>query len=143
MASDKLDRELLARRRLRRAREPRVIASWTNAGYRATALSHAMHEQFLGQFRSSGTTRKSLEGSLLNAIVGLVQSSDLLVVIGWNVDEEPALLLQSDALDQSEAFLRAIYPDGFVAASHPFTRALIVDFDEYDVETDEVVFSQS
>ncbi|ODU70004.1 MAG: hypothetical protein ABT11_09955 [Novosphingobium sp. SCN 66-18] len=102
-----------------------------------------MHEQFLGQFRSSGTTRKSLEGSLLNAIVGLVQSSDLLVVIGWNVDEEPALLLQSDALDQSEAFLRAIYPDGFVAASHPFTRALIVDFDEYDVETDEVVFSQS
>lgn len=62
----------------------------------------------------------------------------MVVVIGWNVDEEPALLMRGEAIIQSEDFLRSAYVDGFVMINQPFTRALIVDFDERDIEIDEV-----
>ena len=41
----------------------------------------------------------------------------MVVVIGWGIDDEPALMVRSDALTRSSASLRTIYPDGFVAAN--------------------------
>lgn len=62
----------------------------------------------------------------------------MVVIIAWDIDNEPALLIRSEALAQPEAVLRTIYPDGFIAAGQPLTRALIVDFDEADFLADEV-----
>lgn len=56
----------------------------------------------------------------------------MLVIVGWDVDEEPALLLSSEGLGRSVAQLRATYPDGFVLLDQPLTSALLVDFDEDD-----------
>lgn len=56
----------------------------------------------------------------------------MVVVIGWDVDEEPAMLVSSTAFDRSEVNLRATYPDGFVVLDQPLTSALVIDFDEDD-----------
>jgi hypothetical protein len=56
----------------------------------------------------------------------------MLVIAGWNVDEEPGVLLSSEALIGSVSHLRALYPDGFVLIDQPLTSALLVDFDEGD-----------
>ncbi|MDQ2763906.1 MAG: hypothetical protein M3Y22_10620 [Pseudomonadota bacterium] len=56
----------------------------------------------------------------------------MVVVVGWDVDEEPVVLVPSTALDRSEANLRVTYPDGFVVLDQPLTSALIIDFDEDD-----------
>lgn len=62
----------------------------------------------------------------------------MVVIIGWDIDNEPALLVRSEALAQPDAVLRAIYPDGFIAADQTLTCALIVDFDETDLRADQV-----
>lgn len=62
----------------------------------------------------------------------------MVVIIGWNIDNEPAVLARSDALALSSTSLRTIYPDGFVAADQPATRALIIDFDNADFHADPV-----
>ena len=59
----------------------------------------------------------------------------MLVIIGWDVDEEPGLLLSSEALRQSVAHLRAIYPDGFALLDRPLASALLIDFDGDDHTT--------
>ena len=65
-------------------------------------------------------------------------ASETVVIVGWDVDNEPALLMHSDALAQAGRFFRTVYPDGFVAVNEPATRALIVDFDDADFQADEV-----
>ena len=62
----------------------------------------------------------------------------MVVIMGWDIDHEPALLICGDALVRSGASLQKIYPDGFVAADQPLTRALVIDFDGIDFQADEV-----
>lgn len=64
------------------------------------------------------------------------------VIIGWNIDNEPALLIRSQALSQPDSLLRTIYPDGFIAAAQPLTCALIIDFDETDWRADWVQLTE-
>lgn len=56
----------------------------------------------------------------------------MLVIVGWDVDEEPGVILSSEALNRSVSHLRVMYPDGFVLLDQPLTSALLVDFDEED-----------
>ena len=62
----------------------------------------------------------------------------MVVIVGWDIDYEPALLIRSDTLVQSDTFLRTIYPDGFIAADQALTHALIVDFNETNFRADRV-----
>ena len=57
-------------------------------------------------------------------------SNDLLIVIGWDVDEEPAVLLPAEAVSRCVTSIRSLYPDGFVLLDQPATKAPVVDFDE-------------
>jgi hypothetical protein len=56
----------------------------------------------------------------------------MFTIIGWEVDEEPAVLVTAEALNRSIPNLWSIYPDGFVLIDHPPTSALVIDFDEED-----------
>jgi hypothetical protein len=75
---------------------------------------------------------------LQSIVADLAQAGEATVVIGWDLDNAPALLVPGHAFAQSSASLRTIYPDGFVAADQSVSRALIVDFDDSDSEADEV-----
>ena len=140
MPSEKSRVAVLQRRRVRKSRAPDLIARWAAVGVTASALSDLQHEALLDSLRNPNEDRSRTAGSLSSIVADLGNASEMVVVIGWDVDEEPGLLLQSASLAQSNAFFRATYPDGFVAANQPLTRALIVDFEDNDFEADEVQF---
>lgn len=125
------------RRRVRAARAPEVAAAWAAAGVTASVLSDVRRDEVIKQLRGGGCRKRQL-GSIQSITAGLREAGDMVVIIAWDIDNEPALLIRSEALAQPDAVLRTIYPDGFIAAAQPLTRALIVDFDEVDFVADEV-----
>lgn len=120
---------VLQRRRFRRARAPEVAAAWALEGVTVSLLSDDRQEDLVEQIRGSGS-RTNVGGSLQSIIAQFADAGDMAVIFDWDIDNEPALLIRSNALVQPSAPLRAIYPDGFVAADEEATRALIVDFDD-------------
>jgi len=107
-------------------------------GINASALSHSKHEELLGRLRQPGSKISCASGSLDAILAEFSKSNDIIVVIGWNVDEEPSLLIPGDALAQSQTFFRTAYPDGFVVTNQPVSHALMIDFDESDIEVEAV-----
>ncbi|VVT13798.1 conserved hypothetical protein [Sphingomonas sp. EC-HK361] len=67
---------------------------------------------------------------LSDDIDDFAEPNDLLIVIGWDVDEEPAVLLPAEAVSRFVTDLSSLYPDGFVLLDQPTTEALVIDFDE-------------
>lgn len=127
----------LLRRERRAGRVPTVVANWAAVGVAASPLSADRQTDLIGRLRSSGLRRPSelpppSTHALLPAIREFAGGRDMVVVVGWDVDEEPVVLVPSTALDRSEANLRVTYPDGFVVLDQPLTSALIIDFDEDD-----------
>jgi hypothetical protein len=68
--------------------------------------------------------------SLSQHISDFVEPNDLLIVCGWDADEEPAVLIPAAAINRCASHLRSLYPDGFLLLDQPATLALIIDFDE-------------
>jgi hypothetical protein len=137
MRPDQSRLAVLQRRRLRKARAPVVVAAWALAGVTASVLSDLRHEEVVELLRNSGT-RTAAVGSMQSIVAEFGDAGDMMVILGWEIDNEPGLLIRSDAIARSSASLRTIYPDGFVAADQPATRALIVDFDDDDFHADHV-----
>ena len=100
-------------------------------------LSDVRHDGIVEQLRGSDTRTRAV-GSLQSILAELAGDGDMVLIVGWGIDNEPALLIRSDALAGAGASLRMLYPDGFLAADQPVTRALIVDFDDSDFHVDEV-----
>lgn len=120
----------LQRRRVRAARAPEVVAAWASAGVTASVLSDMRSDDVIKQLRGSHRRKRQL-GSLQRITAELREAGDMVVIIGWDIDNEPALLVRSEALAQPDAVLR-------IAADQPLTFALIVDFDETDLRADQV-----
>lgn len=58
-----------------------------------------------------------------------------IVVVGWTLDTEPAVMIAASALRQSVFALSSIYPDGLLLLEPlalPFTSLLAVDFGNDD-----------
>ncbi|HYC94101.1 MAG TPA: hypothetical protein VEB39_00205 [Sphingomicrobium sp.] len=68
--------------------------------------------------------------NLLAEVRAFSAGSDLLTILGWNVDEEPALLVGAEKLVTKASVLSRVYPDGLVLISDVSAKALLVDFDE-------------
>ncbi|WP_294275260.1 hypothetical protein [uncultured Sphingomonas sp.] len=128
---------VLQRRRIRKTRAPEVAAAWAHAGVAASVLSDLRHEELIDLIRGSGT-RTLAVGSLQSIVADFGNGSDMLVIIGWDIENEPALLIRSAALARSGASLRTIYAEGFVVANQPTTRALIVEFEDAHFKADQV-----
>jgi hypothetical protein len=52
--------------------------------------------------------------------------------MGWDVREEPALLVSSERLLSQASSVGDIYPDGFVVINDMTAKALLVDIDDDD-----------
>jgi hypothetical protein len=132
---ERLD-ELLRQRR-RNSRVPTVVAAWAKIGVSVSPLSAQRQTDFVGLLRTAGfrafpTLQLLSPEPLFRAIVEFAGLADILAITGWEVEEEPAVLLPAEALNRSISHLRSIYPDGFVLIDQPTTSALVVDFDEDD-----------
>ncbi|MCW6536288.1 hypothetical protein [Sphingomonas lycopersici] len=125
----------LLRRRRRAALVPKAVEAWAALGVAASPLSADRQADLIARLRASGRHRSGAlpEASsrhLSKDIDDFAWLSDLLIVIGWDVDEEPALLLPAEAISRCATHLRSLYPDGFLMLDQPATSALVVDFDE-------------
>jgi len=127
----------LLRLRLRKSRVPAVVDAWAKIGVSVSAVSAQRQATMVARlraagFRSSPTLPPLSQEPLTRSVAEFAGAADILAIIGWGVDEEPAVLLTVDALNRSVPNLRLIYPDGFVLIEQPAKSALIVDFDEDD-----------
>lgn len=132
----------LFRKRQRAAAAAEKIKEWSIAGFNASALSNERHEELVSKLRRDGSVRQAKSGSLNSALADIGAVSDIVAVVGWNVESDPGILLSGKALCRSEGFLREAYPDGFVVCNQPLSRLLLIDFDQDDFEIEEVCFNR-
>jgi len=136
MGSNRKRLDELLRRRRRVSRVSAAVAAWASVGVAASPLSSDRHEKLVSLLRSAGIGRsgelRPSTAPLFAVLSEFMQRRDMLVVIGWDVDEEPGLLVSSEALRRSVVHLRAIYPDGFALLDQPLEAALLIDFDAED-----------
>jgi hypothetical protein len=123
-------------RRQRRARlAPKAIEAWAAYGVSVSVLSADRQAELIAELRAVGLQRSGIlpdasTAPLSQYIDDIAGPADLLVVVGWGVDEEPAVLVTAEGVSRCTPHLRRLYPDGFVMFDQPATLALIVDFDE-------------
>jgi hypothetical protein len=127
----------LLRLRLRKSRVPAIVDAWAKIGVSVSAVSAQRQATMVARlraagFRSSPTLPLPSQEPLTRSVAEFAGPANILAIIGWKVDEEPAMLLSVDALNRSIPSLRLIYPDGFVLIEQPAKSALVVDFDEDD-----------
>lgn len=129
------DLALSGRRRARRVLD--LLESWAKVGVVASALSADRQAELIDRLRRA-TLHRTTEGAtpasdaVADAVAAFAAGRDMAILVAWNVDEEPALLLSFKALNRSVPHLRRVHPDGFVVLNQPLTAALLVDFDADD-----------
>ncbi len=130
-----LDQALSGRRRARRVLD--LLEGWALVGVMASALSADRQRELVGRLRQSplhhmpDRTVSSPDG-MADAVADFAAGRDMVVLVGWHVDEEPALMLSFRALIRALPHLRTVHPDGFVLLDQPLGAALFVDFDADD-----------
>jgi hypothetical protein len=126
--ADKRRMEDLLRKNRRRKLVPGIVQKWAGRGIAASPLSDERQRQLLGELRAWDTSEYRPVVDVQVAICEFLEGPSLVVVVGFDVNEEPALLVPAHALSASEQDLRAVYPDGFVLIREE--AALIIDFEE-------------
>lgn len=132
----------LLRRRQRYAAAPATIKAWSLGGFTASPLSHDRHEELIESLRLEVGVRESKNDPLARALSRIGNASDLVAVVGWNVETDPGILLSGKAIDQTETFWRDIYPEGFLVCDQPLSQILIVDFNEVGCVIEELRFKR-
>lgn len=118
----------LLRKNRRKRLVPGIVQKWAARGVSASPLSDDRQQKLLGELRAWRHSDYSPLTDLRAAIVGFLDDVSAVVVIDFDVNEEPALLVPVHSLWRSEEDLRSIYPDGFALVRED--SALIVDFEE-------------
>jgi hypothetical protein len=129
----------LLRHKRRASRIPDLVNAWMRGGVSVSAFSNERHDELIARFRSQSTLREPIGVSLNDALSEFAQGVDMAAVIGWDVDEEPGVLLSAKALSQSETFFCRTYPAGFVIGDQPLTKLLVIDFDDTDMQIERVI----
>jgi hypothetical protein len=88
----------------------------------------ARQQELLTDLRAWSHSEYRPIADLQGAILEFVDDLTLVVIIDFDVNEEPALLVPAHSLAMSEKDLRTVYPDGFALIREE--GALTVDFEE-------------
>ena len=122
-------RKLLAQNRLKK-RASVLLGRWASHGVSASPVAHDRYWLLLDKLRSACSWPLNWTGDLPAELRTFSAGSDMLTILGWNVDEEPALLVSVEKLIAKTSVLNHVYPDGFVLISDLTGKALLVDFDD-------------
>lgn len=128
---DKDDRMRLAnllRKNRRKLRIPDIVQAWAKRGVSASPLADERQQELLADLRVWPRSDYSPLSDLHASIANFLDELSVIVVVDYDVNEEPALLLPVHSLSRSEDDLRAIYPDGFVLVREG--AAMTIDFEE-------------
>ena len=118
----------LLRKNRRRKLAPGIVQKWATRGVSASPLSDERQQELLTQLRAWGHSEYRPITDLRGVILEFLDDLSVVVVIDFDVNEEPALLIPARSLSASEKDLRAVYPDGLVLICDE--AALSIDFEE-------------
>lgn len=118
----------LLRKDRRKKLVPGIVQKWAARGVVASPLSDERQQALLSKLRVWGHSQYSPITDLRDVILEFLDDLSVVVVIDFDVNEEPALLMPARSLSASEKDLRAVYPDGFVLIRDE--AALSIDFEE-------------
>lgn len=118
----------LLRKNRRKKLVPVIVQKWAARGVSASPLSDERQQELLTDLRAWGHSEYRPIDDLQGAILGFIGDLTLVVIIDFDVNEEPALLIPAHSLAVSEKDLRTVYPDGFAIIRKE--GALTVDFEE-------------
>ena len=121
--------KLLAQNRLKK-RAAVMVGRWALHGVSVSPVAHDRYWLLVDRLRAGRSWPLQWTDDLLTEVRAIIADSDMLTILGWNVDEEPALLVGAEKLVSKLPSLNHIYPDGFVLISDVAGKALLVDFDD-------------
>jgi len=122
-------KRLLTQNRLK-MRAAVLVGWWASHGVPVSPVAHERHWLLLDKLCGGRSWPRQWTNDLLAEIRTFSAGSDLVTILGWNVAEEPALLVGAEKLMAKASALSGVYPDGFVLISDVTAKALLVDFDE-------------
>jgi hypothetical protein len=118
----------LLRKNRRKKLVSEIVQKWASRGVSASLLSDERQQELLTQLRAWAHSEYNPITDLRNTILEFLDGLSVVVIIDFDVNEEPALLIPAHSLSGSEKDLRAVYPDGFALIREE--AALTVDFEE-------------
>lgn len=129
---DEVEKQRLAhllRKNRRRNLTPEIVSKWRARGVAVSVLSDERQQELVARLRASTGPEQERAKDLQDVTRTFVGSASTLVIIDWEVNEEPALLVPAAAVLRTEADLRVLYPSGFVLLKE--ADAVIIDFEEH------------
>lgn len=69
-------------------------------------------------------------------MLAFAEQFEMVVVVEWDANEHPAVLISTKAFARSASKLKSIYRDGFWLADTALSKAIVVSFDEDRAEVD-------
>jgi hypothetical protein len=134
----------LLRRNKRKGRVAGALKGWASLGVVGSALEPRRQEELLKAFRSEDGVSRSVKAKVEEALRDFAATDEIAIVIGYRVDEEPALLLPAASVARLHGKLSTLYPNGLMVADQPLSRVLVFDFGEgQEVDIEEVTFPRS
>lgn len=121
--------KLLTQNRLKK-RAAVLVERWATHYVSVSPVAHDRYWLLLDKLRGGRSWPLQWTDDLLGELRAFAADSDVLTILGWNVDEEPALLVSAEKLLAKAAALNQVYPDGFVLISDVTGKALLVDYDD-------------
>lgn len=121
-------------RRHRASRVLGVLEAWALVGVVAHAMPIAQQDEMIADLRRGDWQRTSERLDRSDAVLAQILEEydgrrDRVVVVGWNIDEEPAVLLSFEVLKRSVRYLWNHYPHGFLLSDQAVTSVLMVEAD--------------
>ncbi len=119
---------------------PAVLEGWRALGVDALPLSFDDQMRLVTRVRAAepakATHLERISLAQLHHEIALFSSRlTEVVVVGWTLDSEPAVMIAASMLQQSVFALSSVYPDGFLLLEPlalPLTSLLAVDFGNED-----------
>ena len=129
--------EALFRQREHKGLLPGILEAWFGLGVNASPLSFDKQTNLVTRLRvarpSSTTELEDITlRQLHDEVAKFIQPFDRIVIIGWSIDSEPAVIVPAETVARSILRLPTIYPDGFLLLEppdRPLTSTLVVDLD--------------
>jgi hypothetical protein len=134
----------LLRRNRRNTRVAAALRGWASLGVVASALEPRGQEKLLKAFRAENGVSRTVKAPVEKTLRDFATTVEIAIVIGYGIDEEPALLVPAASVARLHGKLPTLYPDGLLVADQPLSQVLVLDFGEgQDVDIEEVTFPRS
>lgn len=111
-------------------RAAELVSQWAEYDVAASPVAHSRHWKLIDRLRGGRSWPLQHVDDLTRSVRAFVGKSDLVTIMGWNVEDEPPLLLSTQALLRSAHIIRRVYPDGFIVIDDESQSALLVDIDD-------------